>query len=214
MPDQITMGSTIMPFAFNEYWAVVLHNRYGGRMLWSAALRAWLAPRDFSVGFGTYPYEPGQAEPWQDEIQEVLAINDRLDSDRICQHCGLTDRADHLIVPNASGVPTRYCLQRPPRDVVYSRGGGGNRKHWGTMFGCAAVEAAFSTDSWGSELATYGQGVVASHLRDLDWCGRCTGLAGNIARAAQERSQTLRDYVEERENELLQRREQNRTRRR
>jgi hypothetical protein len=71
-----------------------------------------------------------------------------------------------------------YCVQRSDKTVVSSSGGGGSMKHWGSIFGCHAVKSQFwlddaRDDEDREEHVSYGEGMVASDVRDRDWCSRC-----------------------------------------
>jgi hypothetical protein len=88
-------------------------------------------------------------------------------------------------------------------DVVGSFGGSGTRKHWGSLNGCSAVRNGFYTDSRGDEHVCFGEGLAASHVRDWDWCSRCTGAAANFAHAAETEGMPPAAYVQDMEAELL-----------
>jgi hypothetical protein len=107
-----------------------------------------------------------------------------------------------------------YCVQMADSSIVGSFGGSGTRKHWGSLNGCSAVKNDFQTDSWGEEYVTFGEGLVASHVRDWDWCTRCTAAAANVARAAETQGVSPAAYVQAREDELLRTRKANRASRR
>jgi hypothetical protein len=81
-------------------------------------------------------------------------------------------------------------------------------KHWGSIFGCHAVKSQFwLDDAWDDEEhVSYGEGMVASDVRDRDWCSRC-------AHFGEPDSAGLYAQAEKAERDLLERRAVNRTRR-
>jgi hypothetical protein len=198
----------ILPASFDQLWAVVAYDRIGGgrRLLWSSAHRAWL-PSIRSVRgrpwFTSTPVDGHEGQPYEDELEAIPGLVDKLLEDRICQRCGLSDVGDHFVAPNVHGDAALYCLQMPDPRVVESSGGQGMRKHWGTMFGCSAVRQRFLMDDHGSEHIDFGRALVASHVRDWEWCNRCIDAAADIRRAARTENQSPEKYVRDQERQLL-----------
>lgn len=201
---------TIVPDSFDRLWAVVVHDSPGGRrLIWSSEHRTWLPEYDFRDGFVATPLGSLTFAPASGEVGAVVPLTERLLRDRICQHCGLADLEDHFVAPDVFGEPSLLCVQMPHPQIVGSSGGNGARKHWGAIDGCSAVRGTFSTASWGEEQIDFGTPLVASHVRDWEWCSRCAGAAGNIAVAADAAGVAPKEYEQDRENALLRRRQAN-----
>lgn len=216
-PEAITLSAvdTILPASFDQLWAVVVYEQLGGgrRLLWSSVDRTWLPSRHYGSGFVSAPVPGYAGRPYDDELTAIPLLTDKLTRDGVCQRCGLSNLRDHLVAPDVYGAAAIYCVQLPDKSIVESSGGSGTRKHWGSLSGCSAVKSAFFTDSWGEEHVWFGEGLVASHVRDWDWCNRCTGTAANIARGAEERGARAAAYAQALEDELLETRKANRARR-
>jgi hypothetical protein len=213
-PRLYAVDSTL-PASCDQLWAIVAyaHSGAGRRLLWSPAHRAWLRSRDFGPGFLSTPVPGDDGRPYDDELAAIPALATELIRSGICQRCGLSDLGDHFIAPDVYGMSAIYCVQMPDRSIVESFGGSGTRKHWGSLNGCSAVKAGFYTDSWEEEHVSFGEGLVASHVRDWSWCNRCTGSAANITSAANAKGISPAAYVQAREDELLRTRKANRARR-
>jgi hypothetical protein len=207
---------TILPASFDQLWAVVTYEHFGGgrRLLWSSVHHTWLPSRDFGFGFVTAPVPGFTGRPYDDELTVIPVLAERLTHAGVCQQCGLSELQDHFIAPDVYGSPAIHCLQMPSKAIVGSFGGSGTRKHWGSLDGCSAVKHEFYTNSWGGESIYFGEGLVASHVRDWDWCNRCTGAAANIASAAQGKGMSPAAYVQARKDDLLRERKANRASRR
>jgi hypothetical protein len=216
-PVAITLSAveTILPAPFDQLWAVVTYGQFGGgrRLLWSSVHRTWLPSRDYGPGFVSAPILGYAGRPYDDQLTAIPVLADNLTHDGICQRCGLSDLRDRFIAPDVYGAAALYCVQLPDKSIVESFGGSGIKKHWGSLNCCSAVKAAFYTDSWGEGHVCFGGVLVASHVRDWDWCNRCTGTASNVACAAEEKDTPAAAYVRALEDELLRNREANRARR-
>jgi hypothetical protein len=196
----------------DDFWAVVVYAAHGGgtRLLWSPTLHAWLPSRAYGDGFAAAPAAGRDLVPYDDELQAIPGLGRRLLADRICQRCGLIDLSDHLIAPDVFGDAAMYCVQMPDSSIVRSSGGSGSKKHWGALDACNSVRPEFTTDSYGDERISFGEGLVASNVRDWEWCARCTNAAGNLARAAEREARPVADYLRDRERQMLERRKANR----
>lgn len=184
------MGITNPLDAFSKLYAVVLdHDRGGGmRVKWSLEHTAWIRNRDYSRdGWRQSPDTAGTVDvPTDDDRVLALALATGA-AQAWCQRCGLTDPHMHFIAPNIYGEPTLYCVQAPCPEVVNSKGGGGRVKHWGSPFGCQAVDYIIDSDGGPASphigpvaLHIFGQPLVAEDVIDRPWCSRCTGSAFNV----------------------------------
>jgi hypothetical protein len=205
---------------FDRLWAVVTHESIdtaymsGQRLLWSPRDQAWRRAYDYGAP-GFFP-EPTNAQPDANYLAGVLALLDR--TGEYCPYqpqrrrqCGQPVAGDHFVAPGVCGEPVLYCVQRPDKTVVSSFRGGGNMKHWGSIFGCHAVKSQFwLEDAWSDENrvehVSYGEGMVASDVRDRDWCSGC-------ARFGEPDSGVLYALAEKAERDLLERRASNRAKR-
>ncbi|BCB83126.1 hypothetical protein [Phytohabitans suffuscus] len=200
----------------DQLWAVVAYDRRGAgrRVRWSATHRYWLPSRAYGTGFVTEPIDNNDGQPSEESLPPIRALVQTLLRDRICQRCGLSDLEDHFVAPGIHQDLALYCVQLPDPSVVESFGGGGDRKHWGSIYGCSAVKPYYFTDSHGEEHVTFGGGMVASLVRDREWCSRCAGTAWNIAQAAGLAGVPVDTYVRDQTYERLRTREANRSYRR
>ncbi|WP_162788385.1 hypothetical protein [Amycolatopsis albispora] len=191
--------NAILPKSLDDFWAVVVYESYGGgtRLLWSPEHHDWLPSNAYGSGFVRMPVPGYEGRPYDDELSGAIALADELLRRRICQRCGLSDLEDHFVAPDVFGTAALYCLQQPDPRVVSSFGGTGTRKHWGSRLGCASVRAKYFTDRDNERYVDYGEGLVASHVRDWEWCARCTGAAGNVACNPEVGDRSPWDYVEE-----------------
>lgn len=131
-----------------------------------------------------------------------------------CAHCHLIDTEAHAIVPDIWGEPQLLCVFRPDPAVVESFGGNGQRKHWGSRYGCASVAGtAVQGREWGPTYGRfrYGMPVTTHDAVEWRWCSRCQGTAWNVRNriktgleeslrrtpSSDEVSRALRDDVEE-----------------
>jgi hypothetical protein len=202
---------------FDRLWAVVAlesldtAHTSGRRLVWSPEHQAWRNAYNYGAP-GFFP-EPANGQPNADYVASTLALLDRTGdycpyAPQRREQCGLPIAGDHFVAPGVCGEPVLYCVQRPDKTVVSSFGGGGNMKHWGSIFGCHAVKKQFWRDTaWDDEEhVSYGEGMVASAVRDRDWCSRCTRLG-------EPDSAALYAKAEKAERDLLNRRTANRARR-
>lgn len=202
-----------MPKAFDQLWAVVTYQSYGGgdRLLWSSEHQTWLLSLPYGAGFVSSPVDGFTGRPYDDEVAAVPRLADELLTRRICQHCCLSDLEDQFVAPDMFGDAAMYCVQRPHESVVSSFGGSGTRKHWGSLHACSAVKPRFLfVREWDEEEVDFGEGLVASHVRDWAWCDRCTNAARNIATAAEQASKSVEEFTREHQENLLERRARNR----
>jgi len=184
-----------------------------GRLLWSPGRQHWLPAASYGPGFANEQVDPDSTAPSSEDLARVLHLGAEF-ATRGCQRCGLTGLDDHLIAPDVYGQLTRYCVQLPDPTVVCSFGGTGDRKHWGSPYGCSAVRPGFRTTEYGEEQVEYGEGLIAARVRDWDWCVRCAQTAATIARSAAAVDLPAATYVENELSQLLTRRSQNRLARR
>jgi hypothetical protein len=212
----------------------------GQRLLWSPEQQAWR--RDYQYAHTGFSPKPTNAQPDAEYVASVVALlgthEQRLERNESCPQCWLPRGTnfmysaaseleeynaarrdqflvDHFVAPDVFGKPAMYCVQRPDKSVVASSRGSGEKKHWGSIWGCQAVEPEFFTDRWDGEHVYYGEGMVASDVRDRSWCSRCTGSADNIADQHRELdSAALHALAQHAERELLERRAANSKRRR
>lgn len=205
-----------LPSELDDFWAVVVNAWHSGgtRLLWSTTLQDWLPSRAYGDGFAASPVADGDLTPYDDEVQAIPGLARRLLTDRVCQRCGLSDLQDHLIAPDVFGDAAMYCVQMPDPSVVSSSGGSGSKKHWGALGGCGSVGPEFLTTAYGEEQINYGDGLVASHVRDWQWCSRCLTAARNLASAADRQGRPVADFLRDRERDLLANRHANRLGRR
>lgn len=160
--------------AFDKLWALVAPDRsFGGdRVLWSPEDHAWRASDPWGPGFLAGPAPSAEPDP-----QYLAAATALLESaGEYCPHdtrrrpgCGLKIAGDHFVAPDVTGAPAVY----PDPAVVDASGGRGAKKHWGSQLGCHFVKPKFWTDARGDEHAWYGNGLVASEVRDRAWCSKC-----------------------------------------
>jgi hypothetical protein len=155
----------------------------------------------YGAGFSSVPIDGYEGKPYDDELSGAASLADKLLQNRICQRCGLADLRDHFITPDVFGMAALYCVQQPDPRVVRSFGGNGTRKHWGSRFGCSAVNAEYFTNRDNERYVDYGEGLVATRVRDREWCARCTGAAGNLAHRASDQEGSPWHYVREMEKE-------------
>jgi hypothetical protein len=191
---------------YGKSWAVVTDESYGGgaRLLWSRTYKTWLPSRRYGRGFVTEPTPGEERQPYEAQLAAIPELTGRLLDVRMCQRCGLSDLEDHFIAPDVWGNSTLYCVQRPAPTVVYSSGGGGDRKHWGSLSGCSSVQAQFLVDErFGEESVVYGESMVASHVRDYAWCSRCGNAAWNVSQAAAREGVSPQRLVEDQERRRL-----------
>jgi hypothetical protein len=206
---------------FDRLWAVVAYESMdtarisGQRLLWSPEHQVWC--RGYSYGAPGFSPEPTNAQPDAEYVAGALALLDRAGDycpylPRRRTQCGQPIKGDHFVAPGVCGEPVLYCVQRPDKTVVSSSGGSGNMKHWGSIFGCHAVKSRFwFDDAWEEadreEHVSYGEGMVASDVRDSAWCSRC-------ARVGEPDSAAVYARADEAERDLLERRAANRAKRR
>lgn len=208
----ISAMDTIFARSADQMWAVVVYQHFGDgrRLLWSSNHHAWLPSYAYGQGFATTPPSDFDGRPYEDDLAAIPELIDEFIRDGICQHCGLSGAEDHFIAPDVFGDAALHCVQKPNRSVVASFGGDGMHKHWGSLHGCSAVKSEFYTDTYGLEYVHFGEGLVASHVRDWDWCSNCTRSAVHIAKAASSKGVPPAKYVHDREYEVLRSREKNR----
>jgi hypothetical protein len=204
---------------FDRLWAIVAYESIdtahisGQRLLWSPEHQAWR--RAYSYGATGFSPEPTNAQPDAQYVASALALLDRTGdycpyAPQRREQCGQPIAGDHFVAPGVCSEPVLYCVQRPDKTVVSSFGGGGNMKHWGSIFGCHAVKSQFwLDDAWDDEdreeHVSYGEGMVASAVRDRDWCSRCVHFS-------EPDSAALYAQAEKAEHALLKRRAVNRAR--
>jgi len=175
--------------ALSRFAAVVVTDRWGGRLLWSSSQQAWVPSIHYGVGFlardGFTPH------PDEEQVRAVVAVASRVgDSGWYgCGHCGVHSLGAHFVAPDVFGDPRVYCVQRPSHTVVQSSGGSGRKKHAGEGHGCQSVERQRYTRNYGpgddEDVYCYGVPMVARDVIDLEWCSRCTSIAVNMRAHAQ-----------------------------
>lgn len=192
-----------MPKVFDELWAVVLYDYQGGgrRILWSTRYRAWLPSTGYGVGFTETPVVRYDVRPQAEDLSGVTDLVDVFVENGVCQRCGLSELGEHFVAPDVFGITSLYCVQQPDPRVVGSFGGGGNRKHWASRFGCPAVRPEYFTGREDDRWVDYGEGLIASHVRDWGWCSRCAGAANNLAGRARSVERAPCNYVRENDKE-------------
>lgn len=200
------MTEMIVPRQLDELSAAVIEPDYEGRMRWSNQTRGWHAAR-YGRGYAAKPLDPSDlGRSGQQMIEQVAQVASRADDlrRRGCYRCGQPQLADHFVAPDILGQPHLYCVQLPDPQVV---SGGGTKKHWGTPHGCQAVSPHFFIERFPGgdedETVTFGDPLVATLVRDLEWCSRCRGAAHNVASAAAEKGVGLDQYVRHAEELLL-----------
>lgn len=196
---------------FSKFYAVVLNHEAGQyRVRWSAEHGAWIRTRDFEGPNRRWRDAPaeifGRADaPDEEDRAAAVTVAHAFASASRCDRCRSVAKSEqHFIAPNVHGEPEVYCLQMPSYTVVDSRGGDGEKKHWGSPFGCQSVEA-WIDDDWpyrefiGPVAAyVYGSPLPAEAVIDRDWCSRCVGAAHNARTNAATRGESAREWASER----------------
>ncbi|MBK0332055.1 hypothetical protein I8D64_11660 [Brachybacterium sp. MASK1Z-5] len=167
---------------FSEFYAVVLEHPGSGPLRWAPVDRAW---KRLTIDGWSPGVVAGDA-PREDQLSEALTEAQRFRGSTWCARCDRpADPAKHFICVGVLGEPESYCVQKPASEVVDSRGGTGQLKHWGTHWGCQVVEPARESASLpgfeGSHAVTagyvYGRPLLADEVMERDWCSRCQSRA-------------------------------------
>lgn len=198
---------------FSGFHAVVLDHWTGsGRVRWSPSHGAWLANRRHCL------HEPRDC--WEDSPGETLGRPDapseeacssavelaqefvRKQATSVCQRCWQESPGLHFIAPNVYGDSEIYCVQMPSYTVVDSNGGSGQKKHWGSPYGCRYVGCHIDS-GWGESqecigpLAAhmFGRPLPAAEVIAREWCSLCTERAHNVRNNAMARGQEQSEWT-------------------
>ena len=195
---------------FSRFYAVVLDHEAGQyRVRWSAEYGAWIRTRDIEVPGRRWRDAPsalyGRPDAPEEEVRAAAVEAARaFISKSGCGRCYQAARPElHFIAPDVHGEPAVYCLQVPSYTVVDSRRGGGEKKHWGSPFGCQSVEKWVADDAPRGEYIgpvaayVYGMPLPAEEVINRDWCSRCVGAADNVRTNAANRNESATEWARE-----------------
>lgn len=153
-------------------------------MRWSPSHGAWL--RRHWAGWAEDPVAGDDVDPEQLDI--ALRLIEEFLASWSCARCGGVARAEsHFVALDVIGEPTVYCVQLPSFEAVHSSGGQGRAKHWGSPYGCHAVEATVIEERVpGLDVNgviggfVYGLPFTADEMLTAEWCSRCSEAASRM----------------------------------